>query len=156
MNRSLLLLAAIAGLTASSCQNKTTEENTNTTVDQNKATALSSARTCYTYTKNRDTVLLSYERKNNTITGELSYNLFEKDKNSGKIDGIIKGDTILADYTATGEGMSYVRQVAFLKNGKHLEEGYADMKDEGGKMVFNNLTELKFSNAIDLEEGECK
>ncbi|SEA11442.1 hypothetical protein [Pedobacter hartonius] len=154
MNKSILLLTAIAGfLTA--CQNKTSEEQVDS-LAKSPDTVPSQSKACYAYIKDRDTVSLSYTIAGNAIAGEFSNNLFEKDKNSGEINGIIKGDTILADYTAKGEGVTSVRQVAFLKKGTQLLQGYGDTKEEGGKLVFTKPHDLKFISAVALTASDCK
>jgi hypothetical protein len=154
MNKSILLLSTIAVLFAA-CQSKTTEEKIDS-LAKSPDTVVSASKACYAYMKNRDTVTLSYTIAGNTIAGELSNNLFEKDKNSGQINGIIKGDTIIADYTAKGEGVTSVRQVAFLKKGDQLLEGYGDTEEKDGKMVFRKINQLKFVDAIGMTEVDCK
>jgi hypothetical protein len=154
MNKSILLLTAIAGFMAA-CQSKTSEEKIDS-LAKSPDTVSSQSKACYAYIKNRDTVTLSYTIAGNTIAGELSNNLFEKDKNSGQINGTIKGDTILADYTAKGEGVISVRQVAFLKKGNQLLQGYGDTEEKGGKMIFTNPHTLKFVDAVALTTTVCK
>jgi hypothetical protein len=154
MRNSMLALAAIAGL-LSACQNKTPEEkidslatSSDTTITNNKA--------CYAYISNKDTVSLSLVKAGTKISGELDYNYFEKDKNTGTIAGLVKGDTIFADYTFRSEGATSVREVVFLKKGDQLIEGYADMKDEGGKSIFTNVKNLKFDDKMPLSVINCK
>jgi hypothetical protein len=154
MNRSILILSAAAFI-AVACQSKTTEEKIDS-LAKSPDTVASQSKACYAYRKNRDTVTLSYTVAGNTIAGEFSNNLFEKDKNSGQINGIIKGDTIIADYTAKGEGVTSVRQVVFLKKGDQLLEGYGDTEEKDGKMVFRKINELKFINAVGMTVVDCK
>ncbi|CAM4158016.1 hypothetical protein SAMN06265348_105177 [Pedobacter westerhofensis] len=154
MNKSILSIGMIAVFMAA-CQSKTPEEKIDS-LAKSPDTVAAQSKACYAYIKNRDTVTLSYTIAGNNIAGEFSNNLFEKDKNSGQINGIIKGDTIIADYTAKGEGVTSVRQVAFLKKGDQLLEGYGDTREENGKMVFTKVHELKFVSAIGLTAVECK
>lgn len=79
---------------------------------------------CYTYIKNRDTVSLTFKQVGSAITGHLTYKLFEKDKNDGRVVGKIKGDTILLDYTFASEGTTSQRPIAFLKQNDKLIEGF--------------------------------
>lgn len=138
-----------------SCQTKTTEETIDSLANS-PDTTVADGKLCYIYINKRDTVSLSYTKAGNSIAGELSNNLFEKDKNSGHINGIVKGDTIIADYTAQGEGVTSVRQVAFLKKGDQLLQGYGDTKDKDGKMVFVNEHKLTFIDALALTATNCK
>ena len=154
MKKSILLFAAIA-LCFTACQNKGPEQKIDSLA---KATDTGAVKTtaCYAYIKNRDTVLLSFNTAGHTIAGSLSNNLFEKDKNSGTIAGLVKGDTIIADYTSTGEGMTSVIQVAFLRKGDQLLEGYAPTVEKNGKLVFTNINALKFGASLVLSAIPCK
>lgn len=163
MKRSLLLLTGIA-LLASACNSNNTDTKG---ADSTSVTAIDTTLTpavpiqakitdCYIYTKNRDTVKLKLNTENEELTGDLSYNLFEKDSNKGTISGEIKGDTILAEYTFDSEGMRSTREVVFLKRDGKLYEGFGDLEEKSGKTVFKNRAQLKFGNAIVLSLTECK
>ncbi len=120
-NHALALIALGALLTA--CQQKPANPiNIDSVAEEKKLTA--NVEECYTYTKNRDTVALTLNQVGTAITGRLTYKLFEKDKNEGRVVGKIKGDTLLLDYTFASEGTTSMRPVAFLKQGDKLIEGY--------------------------------
>lgn len=111
---------------------------------------------CYLYVKNRDTVSLTLNKEGIKHSGDLTYNLFEKDKNTGKVSGKMNGDTLLLDYTFNSEGTTSVRQVAFLKKGNQLIEGYGAAEEKDGKMVFKAIQNLDFSaNGITLTKTDC-
>lgn len=154
MKKSILAIAAIAGF-ISACQTKTPEEKIDSLATA-PDTAVTTNKTCYAYINNKDTVSLSLVKAGNSLTGMLDYNLYEKDKNTGTIAGLIKGDTIIADYTFNAEGTSSVREVAFIKKGDQLVEGYGDMKEKDGKTVFTDAKSLKFGGVITLTPIECK
>jgi hypothetical protein len=112
---------------------------------------------CYTYVKNRDTVTLSLTHADSSLTGNLTYQLFEKDKNKGVVSGKVLGDTILLDYTFNSEGLSSKRQVAYLKQNDTLVEGFAEVEEKNGGMVFKNRADLKFQRSgIVLNKIDCK
>ncbi len=112
---------------------------------------------CYTYIKNRDTVTLSITPTDSTVTGNLSYQLFEKDKNTGTVSGKMLGDTILLDYTFQSEGVTSKRQVAYLKLNDTLVEGFADSEEKNNAMVFKNRSDLRFEKTgIVLKKAVCK
>jgi len=113
-------------------------------------------KSCYAYIKNKDTVSLSLTKAGNAVTGELNYNFYEKDKNSGTIAGVIKGDTIIADYTFNSEGVSSVREVIFIKKGDVLAEAYGPVVEKSGKTVFTDKTKLKFDDHVKLAPIPCK
>lgn len=154
MKRYILVLTALAGCFAA-CQNKTTEQQIDS-LAKAPDTTNAPGQACYAYVKNKDTVSLTFTTAGHEIAGKLSYNLYEKDKNSGTVSGMIKGDTIIADYNASGEGMTYVSQVVFLKKGDQLLEGYGPSEEKNGKRVFTNVAELKFGDAIVLSAIPCK
>ena len=110
---------------------------------------------CFSSIKGRDTVYLKLEKFPNVVTGNLSYKLYEKDSNTGTIDGKMNGDTLIADYTFMSEGQQSIRQVAFLIKDSVVTEGYADVEDKDGKMVFKNTGALDFSKGIQLKEIAC-
>lgn len=141
--------------TVSACNSETkvapeTDSSLNTKVEE---PVVQNAR--YRSIFNRDTVTLHLEVNNNKVTGNMVYNLFEKDKNSGVIAGQMKGDTLLAEYTFMSEGLNSVREVAFLKKENNLIEGFGEMVEKDGKLVFNNTSALNFENKIILVKEDC-
>ncbi|WP_367865499.1 hypothetical protein [Pedobacter sp. WC2423] len=154
MKKTILSLTILAGLFAACQQNKTPAQKIDslaTTPDTNT----SKAKACYVYIKDKDTVSLSLITAGNAVAGSLNYNFYEKDKNAGTIAGIIKGDTIIADYTFQSEGSTSYRQVAFVKKGDQLLEGYGPTQEADGRTVFTNLAGLKYGD-ITLSPVNCK
>ena len=135
-----------------SCNNQQAGENKNE--NQVPVTETETAA-CYAYINNKDTVLLHVYVKDNLATGELTYNFYEKDKNTGTIQGELKGDTLIADYSFVSEGVSSVREVVFLKKGNELVEGYGDADQVDNKLVFKNRSTLNFSG-ITLNPTDCE
>jgi len=141
----------------SSCQN--TQEQ-KTTQEQASATAthqgqLSDTAQCFQFIQDKDTTQLSFNIQDHKVTGTLMYNLYEKDKNQGSIEGLIKGDTLIADYNFTSEGVSSIRQVVFLKQGDQWIEGYGEVEDKGGAVKFKDLSTLTFDNSRSLHKVNC-
>jgi hypothetical protein len=142
-----LTIAAIGIFAA--CQpkeNKTANGNTSPATKQS----------CYSYTKNRDTAMLTLISSGHVITGELSYKLFEKDSNSVIIKGEMRGDTLIANYVFNSEGKESTRQVAFLKKDGKLLEGYGEVTDQQGKTTFNTISKLTFGGSIEFSEVKCQ
>lgn len=110
---------------------------------------------CYQYATATDTIFLKVEKFPNVVTGKLEYKLKEKDKNTGDIDGVLRGDTLVADYTFMSEGTRSVRQVVFLIRNNEVVEGYGETKEEGGKMVFQNISAIDFSKGTKLSIIDC-
>ena len=115
-----------------------------------------SGKSCYQYTKNKDTLQANFVIDGKNVTGDLAYKFYEKDKSSGTVVGTTNGDTIYADYIFQSEGMKSVREVAFLRHGDMLHEGYGDMEEKNGKMVFKDKSKLEFKGAIHLTKIDCK
>ena len=116
----------------------------------------SSPINCYRYATPTDTITLKVVHVGNSITGTLVYNLKEKDKNRGTIQGAMRDNILVADYTFMSEGIQSIRQVAFKLEGTFFSEGYGDSFDENAKMKFKNLDSLAFSSSIKLSEIACQ
>lgn len=110
---------------------------------------------CYVAVIKKDTISLTISLNRRKVAGDLSYKFFEKDSNSGIINGEMKGDTLIAEYTFQSEGRTTIRQVAFLKKGNAFIEGYGDVIDDNGKMKFKNTKQLHFDGKP-LSKTECK
>ena len=114
---------------------------------QQVSTKKSSPINCYSYAAATDTIILKVIHIGNSITGTLVYSLKEKDKNKGTIQGNMRGDILVADYTFMSEGIQSTRQVAFKKEGNSFVEGYGD---------FKNLDSLNFNTSMKLVEIACQ
>jgi hypothetical protein len=110
---------------------------------------------CYSTINSKDTVRLKVEVFEKAVTGNILYKLYEKDSNSGNFEGQLKGDTLLADYTFMSEGKQSVRQVIYLLQDSIAIEGYGDMKDKNGKMIFINTNAVSFDKGLRLQKSAC-
>lgn len=139
--------------------NACTSNGTNQTTSNSKALdtdiVAGTQQYCYSYIKDRDTAKITLMSSGPITTGELSYNLFEKDKNNGIFEGELHGDTLIAEYTFNSEGKESIRQVAFLKKGDQLLEGFGDVEEKNGKTMFKNTTNLKFGEALVFSKVDC-
>ena len=139
-----------------SCKKEKTEEEFSA-VQESVVVGEIVTEECYIGILKKDTVLMSLKIKGNQVSsGELSYKFFEKDKNEGTFIGEMKGDTLFGDYTFMSEGVSSVRQIAFLKKGNTYTEGYGDIQESNGKLIFKNTKQLKFDGKIVLSKTDCK
>jgi hypothetical protein len=111
---------------------------------------------CYASFRNKDVVLLSFTQMDSLITGDLAYSYYEKDRNKGTIKGVMRGDTIIADYNFESEGIMSVREVVFLKKDDNLVEGFGDVVDDRGKMIYKNRASLAFDNSLVLKKVNCE
>ncbi|WP_443946185.1 hypothetical protein ACJVDH_03480 [Pedobacter sp. AW1-32] len=152
-NTITILSLAMVALSACTSENK---DKTQLDSAYTSMKSISNRTQCYSYIKNRDTANLKIDFDGDKFTGVLNYNLFEKDKNAGTIAGIVKGDTLLADYTFNAEGTTSVREVAWITKGDSLQEGYGDVEDLKGKAVFKNYAKLRFDKSLIFEKTDCK
>ena len=129
------------------------EQATQTT--QGPTAATSTGPQCYAYRTDTDTVRLTLQTTQPTVTGQLAYRYFEKDRNQGTIRGTIHGDTLLADYTFQSEGTTSVRQVAFLRRDIGFMEGFGPMAERQGKLVFERPHALQFDAKYMLLPVAC-
>lgn len=137
--RSHLWILAIYILLAS-CKNEKDTKSLNPDEPEvtNEVVALEKIE-CFSYIGERDTIFMSIHIKNDSIVeGELTYSLYEKDKNKGTLRGILKGDSLFADYEFSSKGKTSTREIFFLKTEKEVIEGYATVKKSGNKSVFSN------------------
>lgn len=160
MKTSIVSSLMIAAIVIAGCNNEKKEATPEQTIvsDANDAAAINTpvAETqCYSY-EGKDTVKLNLVITGMSVTGDLHYHNAEKDDNMGIISGIMKGDTLRADYQFTSEGLSSVREVIFLKTADGFKEGYGPVKDEAGRMIFTDLSKLDFGKSLLLRKGVCK
>ena len=112
--------------------------------------------TCYQYAKDSSTIKLNIIMKDDVVTGNLIYDFYQKDKNQGTIKGTLKSDTLFADYTFMSEGIESVREVVFLKTADGFVEGYGEIDDKDGKVMFKNRNTITFANDAILKETACQ
>lgn len=111
---------------------------------------------CYTYVKNRDTILMQINIKDFSLTGNLEYKIFEKDQSKGSLKGELRGDTLVAVYSFTSEGMESVRELAFLKTDSTLIQGFGNIEVIDNKETFKDLKLLKFDSGLELVKKNCE
>jgi hypothetical protein len=155
-NNIYISYAALAGILLLSCNGNTKQSTTVPEVEPAKAVPITEPASCYAMIKNKDKVLLHITITNNKVNGDLIYSFFEKDKNTGTVNGAIKGDTIFADYKFISEGKESVRQVAFLKKGDEFREGYGKVNKSNGQPDFSDNASIRFNGNVVLKKTDCK
>jgi hypothetical protein len=131
-------LAAILTIAIFSC-NSETEKSTadKDTLNNTLPPSAEPTQLCYAFVNTQDTVILELViGADDTVSGNLLYQLAGKDRNTGTLKGVLHNDTILADYTFMSEGKQSVREIAFLRKDSSLTEGYTAMEEVDGKMQF--------------------
>lgn len=121
-----------------------------------EATQIAKSIRCYSYTKNNDTIYLSYtELDDSFVDGNLTYKMFEKDSNRGSFKGKWIGDSLFADYEFHSEGSISTREIFFYKTDAGLIEGYGPVKDTLNKVVFKEHSTLVLNENILLKPVDC-
>ena len=110
---------------------------------------------CYEKISNLDTFRLRVEFFEGRVTGTLAYLFHEKDSNIGDYEGRMHGDTLVADYIFSSEGLTSVRQVAFRIDDQTAQEGYGEMKDIDGKMSFSDWKALTYGQGVNMFKKDC-
>ena len=155
MNLSILVLGWIFLFAIGCTQSSRDEQGGQIFVEENTGTA--DALSCFLYANGRDTVYLALDSWiGDKITGELRYDFFERDGNIGFIEGRISGDTLFADYTFLSEGLVSVREVGFFLGEDQIIEGYGDVEEVDGRMVFWHKDSLDFSNGLVMPKIPCE
>ena len=145
-----IILAIFVCTAFVSCKKETSEMTPETVAE------IPSVEECYKGILKEDTITMTIVMKGSQITdGQLSYHFFEKDKSDGTLKGQMKGDTLFANYTFMSEGKQSVREVAFLKQDNAYIEGYGELQESDGKMIFKNPGALKFDSKTILSKAEC-
>ena len=154
MRKYIVLFLAISSAIVA-CNSNQSEENASDSNAVDTTIVPGSQQSCFAYIKDKDTAKITMMSSGPITTGELSYKLYEKDKNNGVFEGELHGDTLIAEYTFSSEGKESVRQVAFLKKGNQLFEGFGEMEDKNGKMMFKNTAALKFGDSMVFNKSDC-
>ncbi|MEO7800918.1 MAG: hypothetical protein ABIR81_02905 [Ginsengibacter sp.] len=154
----MIRLLAFSMFLIGGCTSSITETTDTDSADSVSTTApvKSSPQGCYAWQSGKDSAALNLQVAGGQISGTLSYNLFEKDKNKGTITGNIKDDLIIADYTFQSEGMTSVREVVFKIDGENLIEGMGDIDVDGDTARFKSKTELEFNTDRPFIKTACE
>ena len=141
-----LSLAIFASCTTEKKQDSTTQ--TEVKINQ--------PETCYQHSKDSSTIKLNITINDNIATGDLIFDYYQKDRSAGKFKGELKSDTLFADYTFVSEGIESVREVVFIKTDNGWVEGYGEIDDKDGKVMFKDRSKISFDNNVILKETACQ
>jgi hypothetical protein len=141
-------------LLTQSCNNKSSDNSKSE--PHTKTTGKESPINCYWFASPNDTIILKVVHVGASITGTLVYMLHEKDKSVGTIQGNMRGDLLVANYTFMSEGARSVRQIAFKKVDNFFIEGYGETITVNNSVIFKNIDSLHFDNHFKLNEINCQ
>lgn len=106
----------------------------------------------YLFQSNGDTIQMELGQQQDSVFGDLKYAFSGKDKNIGKIRGILQDSMITAEYHFVSEGIPSIRQIVFKLTDQGLVEGYGEIEDSHGKMVFSDMNNLSFDHGMVLHK----
>ncbi len=110
---------------------------------------------CYEMTMKKDSAFMQLQLQDSTVSGTLNFLFCEKDRNTGTFTGVLRGDRILADYTFQSEGTTSVRQIVFKIKDGTLLHGFGELREEGGKFVFENVDDVQYQTANPFIKIDC-
>lgn len=136
---------------------KNAEKRVEEKISEDKITEVKKHKECFALENGKDSVYLSITiAGDNSVSGDLVYNLYEKDRNRGELQGAFVGDSLFATYSFNSEGQRSSREVFFLKNGDQLTEGFGPITTEGNETKFNDHSTLKLNDIIKLNRVDCR
>lgn len=155
--KNIILLGFV--MLCGSCNNegKTSSEikDSSNTEETTKIIPASLPSGCYAQIAGRDTANLQIENKDNSVTGSLSYNFFQKDRNDGTLQAEISGDILTGWYLFKSEGVISVRQVAWKIKGAELWQATGEMMEKNDTMFFSIPDKLKYDSTRPFKKVAC-
>jgi hypothetical protein len=144
------VILIFTALTVLNCKNKEEKtENTNPqeiTSEEKNSPVLEMGN--YLFEDGKNIITFVIKENGNGIEGFLTYELAEKDRNSGKFSGKFNEGILLGKYTFLSEGKESTREVAFKVDGNKLIEGYGELNEDG--TTFKDVTNLNFTSKMPL------
>jgi|GEM_PF-3089546 len=144
------------------CNNKTAEPATGSTVHANATdTIVTDAKPmviegCYEMTMKRDTATMQLSVRDSIITGKLNYRFYKTDWAEGFLNGVIRDDLIIADYTFSSEGLTTLREIIFRIHDNALWQGVGDLTERDGKVVYVNRDNIQFNSPNPFVKVDCE
>jgi len=110
---------------------------------------------CYSQIYERDTSSLHVKLANDSLTGDLVYKIFEKDRNDGMFKGDLSNDVLSGWYYFKSEGVMSVRQVLWKISNGQLWPAMGEMKIRNDTMIFTDPASLKFDDTHPFVKVNC-
>jgi len=153
--KNIFIIVCIAILSFN-CKNKSankhsSENSAEQSIEKSATTLLELG--CYVYNDGKNKINFEITQTGNHIKGNLNYELYEKDANTGVFKGRLTNDTLLGIYTFNSEGVESSREVAFKVQNKALIEGYGELNEAGN--AFKNKKAIHYNSKMPLKETDC-
>ena len=102
---------------------------------------------CYAFHEGGSSIKLQLEVNGDAASGDLIYSLEEKDKNTGTIEGTVKGNMLEAYYAFTSEGKTSVREVIFQWVDNSLVEGIGEHIERNDTSFYADKKKVTFTDS---------
>jgi hypothetical protein len=110
---------------------------------------------CFSQVVQKDTALLQVENNKGNITGALTYNYFQKDRNDGTLKGDQTGEIINGWYLFKSEGIMSVRQVSWKINGNELWPAIGEVVEKNDTTLFKEPEKLRYDSTHPFRKIPC-
>lgn len=120
-----------------------------------KSYSLTDVSGCFWKITGRDTLVAWLAQTENTITGKLSFDNFEKDGSRGIVHGTIEGDIIKLWYSFESEGMKSIMEVWYKKQGDSLLRGIGPSRVNADSSYFADRAAVTYDPDQALKKIDC-
>ena len=110
---------------------------------------------CYSMLAGRDTASLQLQHNGTLVTGSLSYNLYQKDRNDGSFQGEASNGLITGWYLFRSEGIMSVRQEIFKIGKDALWPATGEIIMRGDTALFAYPDKLSFDSTRAFLRVKC-
>ncbi|MGZ8509569.1 MAG: hypothetical protein ACXWWA_04305 [Chitinophagaceae bacterium] len=110
---------------------------------------------CFWQITGRDTMAAWLAQTENTITGKLNFDNFQKDASSGVVHGTVEGDILKLWYSFESEGMKSVMEVWFKMQGDSLLRGVGPQSVKADSSYFTDEANIEFTVDQPLLKVDC-
>ena len=111
---------------------------------------------CYIEILQRDTFTIKLEQTKNAVTGNLTFDNYEKDGSTGAVHGTIEGNIIKLWYNFESEGMNSVMEVYFRKEGESLLRGIGPVNVKGDTSYFIDHSAIQYVRDQAFNKLSCE
>jgi len=118
-------------------------------------TADTASSGCFSQVIQKDTALLQVENNKGNISGALTYNYFQKDRNDGTVKAEQSGEIINGWYLFKSEGIMSVRQVSWKINGNELWPAIGEVVEKNDTMRFKEPGNLRYDSSRPFRKIPC-
>ena len=150
-----ILIFFLVTTVAISCKKK---ESKNDTPQESKEVVVETPTTllkvgCYEYNNDGNQILFEIIEIDNTIKGNITYALTEKDSNTGTFIGELNEDKLIGTYTFSSEGTESTREMAFMVKDNQLIEGFGELNETGD--AFKDKNNISYTSTMPLTKIDC-